>query len=117
MELIRLILRHYETGEHPPELAEYDESEVFYNCLLMKDADLIDATFIEGNGVLPHDIVNVRLTWAGHDFLDATRDDTIWRKAKDKILIPGVSWTFGIFVEYLKQEARRKLLGDGSSGG
>src|ERR1700728_3475798 len=94
MELIRLVLIHYETGASSPELEERSKSEIIYNCVLMKDAGLIDAHFIEGNGVLPDEIINVRLTWAGHDFLDATRDDKIWNMAKEKFIKPGVSWTF-----------------------
>ncbi|MDT8068500.1 MAG: DUF2513 domain-containing protein [Terriglobia bacterium] len=27
-----------------------------------------------------------RLTYSGHEFLDAARADTIWMKAKDKVL-------------------------------
>ncbi|MGO8839441.1 MAG: DUF2513 domain-containing protein [Limisphaerales bacterium] len=53
--------------------------------------------------------MNVRLTWAGHDFLDAARNDTIWNKAKDEFLKPGISWTFSILFEWLKQEARQRF--------
>ena len=28
----------------------------------------------------------ISLTWQGHEFLDAARNDTIWRKAKKKVL-------------------------------
>jgi hypothetical protein len=115
MELVRLLLVQCETGSSPVELANYSQQEVLYNLTLMKDAGLIDAHFIEGNDVLPLGVRNLRLTWAGHDFLDAARDDTIWNKAKDKFLKPGISWTFSILFEWLKGEARKKFLGDSNS--
>jgi hypothetical protein len=27
-----------------------------------------------------------RITYAGHEFLDASRSDTVWNKAKEKVL-------------------------------
>lgn len=109
MELVRLLLVQYETGSSSAELVNYSQQEILYNLVLMKDAGLIDAHFIEGNGVLPLGVRNLRLTWAGHDFLDAARDDTIWSKAKDKFLKPGISWTFSMLLEWLKQEARQRF--------
>jgi hypothetical protein len=107
MELVRLLLLQCEGASPPPELTNYSQQEVFYHLVLMKEAGLIDAYFIEGNDVLPVGVRNIRLTWAGHDFLDAARNDTIWNKAKDKFLKPGISWTFSILLEWLKQEARQ----------
>lgn len=112
MELVRLLLVQCESGSSSAEPANYSNQEVLYHLVLMKDAGLIDANFIEGNGILPHDVRNLRLTWAGHDFLDAARDDTIWNMAKDKFLKPGISWTFAILVEWLKAEARKKFFGN-----
>lgn len=43
-------------------------------------------------------------TWKGHDFLDAAKDDTLWNKAKEKFLIPGVSFTFDILFQWLKSQ-------------
>jgi hypothetical protein len=47
---------------------------------------------------------------AGHDFLDAARDATIWSEAKDKALKPGVSWAFSMLAEFLKAEAKAHLM-------
>jgi hypothetical protein len=111
MELVRLLLLQYEAGSPPAELENYEHQEIIYNLVLMMDAGLIDAYPLEGNDVLPRGFMNVRLTWAGHDFLDAARNDTVWNKAKDEFLKPGISWTFSILLEWLKQEARKKILG------
>ena len=53
-----------------------------------------------------------RMTNAGHDYLDAIRSDTIWKKTKDGAAeLGGV--TLGmmrdIAIGYLKQEAATKL--------
>ena len=58
------------------------EEQFYYHLKLMTDAELIISEEIptkEGNWPL----VSVRrMTWKGHEFLDASRDDTRWEKAK-----------------------------------
>lgn len=45
---------------------------------------LIDAglAFADGRCPRPRAWVGVRLTWAGHDYLDGIRDPAIWRHTK-----------------------------------
>jgi len=50
-----------------------------------------------------------RLTWAGQDFADAITSDTLWHKAKENVIKPAGSWTFGVLVDYLKAEITRGL--------
>lgn len=107
MDLIREILlareedRDLRTSE-PPEV-------IAYNVQLLDDAGLLEAIIKKDHRGAAVGCAIMRLTWAGHDFLDATKDDTIWNKAKERILKPGVSWTFSILVEFLKAEAQRRL--------
>lgn len=114
MELVRLLLIQEETGEAPPELSEYSVEQQLYNLQLMEDANLIVAHFITGNQGEVVSAITQRLTWTGHDFLDATRDSKIWKKAKDHIIKPGVSWTFQTLLEFLKREIDQRFLGVGS---
>jgi hypothetical protein len=114
MELIRQILLKTEALEfidddpYEPYFGEtYNE---VYQIALMKDAGLVVAN-IKTTGGIPSEARIIRLTSAGHDFLDSTRDSEIWKKAKELILKAGVSWTFKILVEWLKQEARKRVLG------
>jgi Hypothetical protein (DUF2513) len=37
----------------------------------------------------PPTIVPLRLTWAGHEFLDAAREPSRWEKARDLVLKAG----------------------------
>lgn len=114
IELIRLLLLQQEIGEAPPELANYPVEEQIYNLQLMDDANLIVAHFGKGNQGEVVNVVIRRLTWAGHDFLDATKDSKIWKTAKENIIKPGVSWTFQTLLEYLKHEINQRFLAGGS---
>ena len=118
MDLIRKILidaeaRDFESGE-PPEMYQASTTDEAYQIALMIDAGLVQADYTSNAGV-PQSAAIYRLTWDGHDFLDAARDNTIWKKAKDSFLKPGISWTFSILTEWLKQEARDKIFGDSKS--
>lgn len=42
--------------------------------------------------------------WAGCEFVDAIRDDTLWQKAKVNVLRPGMSFTFDVLKDWLKTE-------------
>lgn len=111
MELIRLLLLQQEIGKAPPELANYSVEEQLYNLQLMDDANLIVAHFSKGNQGEVVEAVIRRLTWAGHDFLDATKDSKIWKLAKEHVIKPGASWTFSLLLEWLKQQAHQRVFG------
>ena len=49
------------------------------------------------------------VTWDGHDFLDATKDNTVWEKAKKKILSPGLSFSFDLLKDLLVLGAKGPL--------
>ena len=99
INLIRLLLLEYEGVEHP-DLSEYSEDQKLYHTGLLIEADLVNgATAKDENGCLIAAEV-VSLSWKGHDFLDAARDSTIWRKATAK-LKDGV--IFDVLFELLKK--------------
>ena len=112
VDLVRLLLITYESGEEPAELKEFSEQEIMYHLVLMKDAGLIDAEFVYASGTIPETAINMRLTWSGHDFLDSARDNNLWNKAKQHVLKPGASWTFNLLSEWLKNEIKQRLFGD-----
>jgi len=47
----------------------------------------------------------------GNEFVDAMRDDTLWKKAKDSVIKPGASWTVKLLFEWLKTEIKQRLIG------
>jgi hypothetical protein len=105
MELIRYILLQQEAEQ--PIVGEH--AEVVYHIALLKEAGFVNAVVRNDHLGIPSDAKILNLTCAGHDFLDAARDDKIWRMAKEKFIKPGVSWTFSILLEWLKQEARQRF--------
>ena len=109
MELIRLLLLHQEAGEKPAEIDNYDEPLILYNAALAVEAGLLEGKVYKAASGEIGGASIFRLTWAGHDFLDATKDPSLWAKAKEKVIRPGASWTFGVLLEYLKAEAKHKL--------
>ncbi len=52
----------------------------------MAEAGLIKATFLESDQAGVEAVIVHRLTWDGHEFLDAARNDTIWQEAKELFL-------------------------------
>ena len=115
MELVRQIL-------HSAEALDYEDGEPYepyrvrtpheaYQIALMRDAGLVDAVVDEVSGI-PSKATIIRLTWAGHDFLDSSRDSKIWKLALEKVIKPGASWSFSILVEWLKQQAHQQVFGE-----
>ncbi len=112
MELIRLLLlqvEHEEGDGEKPTLEGYSEAMIAHNCALIIEAGLVHGSVIENETGLPRGAVLLRLTWAGHDFLDSARDNAIWNKAKGTLLKKGGSWSFELLKEYLIFEARQRL--------
>lgn len=64
-----------------PLLANYEDVDIVYTAERLQEAGFIDATIrrLSGNNVLFR--IN-SLTWAGHQFLDNIRDETVWRETK-----------------------------------
>jgi DNA-binding transcriptional ArsR family regulator len=81
LDLCREILQRIEA--HPkrwylgrPEVGETSQGEVEYHIDLLRQAELVTIEHRLGGQY------RYGLTWAGHEFLDATRDDTIWTTTK-----------------------------------
>jgi hypothetical protein len=109
MDIVRRILMHAADAEPPIEsIPDCDDRVFSYHVALLIEADLVHGTFTELN-LQPAGGAIFRLTWAGHDFLDAARDDTVWHAAKEKILKPGASWTFDLLKAALRALAAQQL--------
>lgn len=76
---------------------------------LLVEAGLVTAIIYGGDKRIPGGAVVFRLTWAGHEFADAVRSDTLWKKAKEHVIKPSASWTFGVLGEWLKAELKTGL--------
>jgi hypothetical protein len=84
------------------EIEGYSKEEVDYHNLLLKEAGLI----VLENGALG-EYRPTRLTWEGHEFLDAARDTKRWEKAKGAMAQAGgfaLDVMKQLLIHYLKSE-------------
>ena len=97
MELIRKILLTIEEkyvdiwlGGNEISIDGYDMKTIAYHCAILHDAELIyDYKGQYGGDELLFFGVG-RLTWAGHEFLDKIKNDSVWSKTKGVIKEKGI---------------------------
>ncbi len=81
---------------------------VDYQLEKMEEAGLID----RDKGRAGYSPEHIKITFNGHDYLDAIRSETVWNKTKDGISAVGgmtLAMVKDLAISYLKQEAAEKL--------
>ncbi len=115
LDLARSILKKIEECEDPwglhdsPEIDGYSSSQVSYHIKLLCEAGLIEAEDVSSMGPDGFDWDPGNLTWQGHEFLDAAKDESVWNKARQSVLKPAASFTFDLLLQWLKTEAKQTL--------
>jgi hypothetical protein len=109
LDLCREILR--QIGDSPNLNATVEvavegrsEDEITYQLHIMRQAGLIeavDASSMDGTVYL-----DPRLTWKGNEFLDATSNNTVLNKAKEKLAQAGGAFTFDLLLAACKAVIR-----------
>ncbi len=90
MDLARMILFEIEKCEAPMGLLQelkiegYSSQEISYHIKLLYQAGLLEAEDASTMGMGPKGFCWFAgsLTWEGHEFLEAARDDNRWNKTK-----------------------------------
>jgi hypothetical protein len=111
MDLIRDILLEIEANDDVPSLDEKDD-RYLQHLLLLQEAGLIAGVAVcvcDRGELYPQKINRPRLTWQGHEFLDAARNDTIWQRTMARLRDAGVSGTFDVVKALLIQAATAQL--------
>lgn len=105
LELIRkmvLAIEDAQSGWAPNlKLEGYSNAEVGYHAYLLVDAGLAkgqDSTDQQSEGPEAH---ITSLTWAGHEFADAARDEGRWAKAMGVVAEKGGAVTLGVLTQLL----------------
>lgn len=80
-------------------------AEVSYHMALLIDAGLVKGEMVQTIGPNIKDFFAQKLTWKGHEFLDAIQSDTVWIKTKKAFAEQGISMTFELVKEGAKQVA------------
>ena len=98
MDLIRQLLIGIEgepSTQYDFNIEGIGDLEKWYNVDLLAKANLIRGVEVRwaADGTDPYVYVKglVALTWDGHDFLNAVRDDSVWHKAREKVRAGGLS--------------------------
>ncbi len=114
-DLIRKLLFHFEAkpdykAEKCPPIDAYGEQEIMYHMLLLAQAGLLDHE--PSRSTTSDRIISVLgfgLTWQGHEFLAAARDDSLWERAKQNVLGAAGGMVFDLAKAWLMHEAKRAL--------
>ncbi len=112
IDLARKILLTVEArpaGARPAVLVldEYPPDEVADHIELLVEANLLEA--LDASSFSGRSWIVQRLTWEGHDFVEAARVESIWTRAKAYILDKGSVLTFEVLKQVLAALARERL--------
>ncbi len=100
-ELLRALLIEMESSDSHIIVVTMDRSaEDWHHFQLLCDEGLVEQT---GQAVF-------RLTSAGHDFLDAIRDESRWQQVMGRVKQTGGDWTLEILKELAFQFLRETVL-------
>jgi hypothetical protein len=108
MELIRLLLFNLE-DEAVAIPDQYDRDAIVYHKALLVEAGLAIGNVMYENDE-PKSVVILRPTWAGHEFLDASRDETGWKLVMKRIATTVGTTTLPVLQSLLTEYAKGALL-------
>lgn len=115
IDLVRAVLLAAEAHDSPLAtrltIPGYSQEQIDYHCSLLADAGLMHmADWKPSPGAMPSIMTGrstIRLTWQGHEFLDASRENRVWQAAKARVEQAG-GFTFEILktvlVDLVKQQ-------------
>ena len=115
MDLVREILQQIEAWPDAYGWIEFDlpdcsPEEVSHHVEIMAKFGLIEALDVSTKS--GPNWKATKLTWNGHEFLEAARDDTIWQKAKSRMIERVGGMPFDLMLALLLETAKRQVLGD-----
>ena len=114
MNLVRQILLKIEEHEHGRaqrslDIADYSEDQIGYHVYIMIEGGLLEGADVTQMGSKTFEAIPTRLTWAGHEFLDAARDDSRWNRALQTARDQAGSVTIGVMTQLLTAMMKQSL--------
>jgi hypothetical protein len=108
MQLIRMVMLASEKSKDPYELVDpkvegHNETEISYQIALLDDAGLLHGQDRSAIGIFRWSAG--MLTWRGHEFVEAIRDEAVWKEA---LVIAGMS-DDGVVFEILQKALMQVL--------
>ena len=93
MDLIRALLLEIESwppGARVPStrivIEPYTEEQIRYHAELLHDAGFFGGVLAVHRASGDRPVIVGRLTWCGHEFVDATRSDVVWAAVKERAI-------------------------------
>ena len=113
LDLIRRIVLAIENAPSgwAPELSfeGYTPAQVGYHAYLLIDAGLTKGSDVSTMGSEAPEGMITSLTWAGHEFAEAARDETRWKKAMGIVTDKGGTVTLEVLKELLTRLMKAAL--------
>lgn len=109
LDLIRKILLQIESDLYISDIKEYPEKQIAYHVALLEDAKLVTEEIYISLYVPNSELMGIRITWAGHEFLDASRSASIWEKAKMIAIEKVGTLSFEVLKSLLTQLAKEAV--------
>ena len=113
MELVRKILLTIENSPHGHagrlKIDGYTDEQVGYHVYIMGEAALLRTADVTSMGSKSPQAIPISLTWEGHEFLDAARDEGRWNKAMEKVKSIGGEVALSVLKELLVQIMKGQL--------
>ena len=108
MDLIRQILFAVEDGAiGRATIEQYDEKTVTYHVRMLIEAGYLAGTHSrDSRGVTAN---FSHMTWLGHDFIDAARDDERWNKAQSVVKEQGGTVAMDVLKQLLSSMMKHAL--------
>ena len=122
MDLCRKILLEVESWDttvapRKVQIDGYTEDQIGHHAWLLADGGLVEGVDATGLGVRTRRFMPRALTYEGHEFLDAARNQDRWEQVKQKAAAAGTVG-FTVIKALLIQSAKDALgLGGGGGGG
>jgi len=112
MDLIRQLLLKIEESSRvinsdEIQIEEADQEHISYHLELLLEAKLIVG--IDASGAMSFELLSIRLTWEGHEFLDAARNEKRWGDAK--AMLSGIEAVGFEMLKAILIDAAKKQLG------
>ncbi len=92
MDLIRQVILNVECGQPYPDIVGFTPQAIKYHQMLAIEAGLLNGThgkFNENATEIPSYVFVKDITWEGHNFIDAIREDNSWNKVKNYLTQEG----------------------------
>ena len=87
----------------------YTPAQVRYHAYLLVDGGLARGTDVTTMGSQAPEFLVTSLTWAGHEFAEAARDETGWKKTVATVVEKGGAITFEVLKQLLSGLMKEKF--------